>query len=35
MKKFNHQNIVQLFDVLETINNKYIVTEYCNGPDLR
>lgn len=35
MKKFQHPNIVKLIDVVETINNKYIVSEYCNGSDLR
>jgi serine/threonine-protein kinase ULK/ATG1 len=35
MKKFNHPNIVLLLDVLDSMNNKYIITEYCNGPDLR
>jgi len=35
MKKFNHPNIVRLYDVLETTNNKYIITEYCNGQDLK
>jgi serine/threonine-protein kinase ULK/ATG1 len=35
MKRFNHENIVKLFDVLDTVNNKYIVSEFCDGPDLR
>ena len=34
MKKFDNENIVRLFDVLETANNVYIVTEFCDGPDL-
>ena len=35
MKKFQHDNIVKLIDVLDTANNKYIVSEYCNGSDLK
>ena len=35
MKKFQHENIVKLIDVLDTANNKYIISEYCNGSDLK
>ena len=35
MKKIDNKNIVKLIDVLHSINNTYIVTEYCNGGDLR
>jgi serine/threonine protein kinase len=30
MKKLNHPNIVKIFDVLLTINNAYVIIEYCN-----
>lgn len=35
MKRFKHPNLVKLIDVFDSANNKYIVTEYCNGSDLR
>lgn len=35
MKKLNGPNLVQMIDVLYTTNNTYIVSEYCNGGDLR
>lgn len=35
MKKIDHSNIVKLIDVLHSVNNTYIITEYCNGGDLR
>lgn len=35
MKSLNHPHIVRLIDVFHSINNFYIVTEYCNGGDLR
>ena len=35
MKKLDHENIVRLFDVYQTSNNMYIVTEFCEGGDLR
>lgn len=34
MKKVSHQNIVQLFDIYQTTNNMYIVTELCQDGDL-
>jgi serine/threonine-protein kinase ULK2 len=30
MKKVSHKNIVRLFDVYQTNNNMYIVTELCD-----
>lgn len=35
MKKIDNKNIVKLIDVLQSINNTYIITEFCNGGDLR
>ncbi|KAM3138963.1 hypothetical protein pb186bvf_008976 [Paramecium bursaria] len=35
MKKLDDQHVVKLIDVLQSVNNTYIVTEYCNGGDLR
>jgi serine/threonine-protein kinase ULK/ATG1 len=35
MKKMEHENIVKLLDVYQTSNNMYIVTEFCEGGDLR
>ena len=35
MKKIDNPHIVKLIDVLHSINNTYIITEYCNGGDLR
>lgn len=35
MKKLNHPNIVKLYEVYFTTKNSYLITEYCNGPDLR
>jgi len=31
MKKVNHKNIVKLYDVFQTSNNMYIVTELCDS----
>ena len=31
MKKISHKNIVQLYDVYQTNNNMYIITELCDG----
>lgn len=31
LKAISHPNLVKLFDVIETVNNIYIVQEYCNG----
>jgi len=35
MKKLNHPNIVKFLDVYETVNNCYIVTEFCEGGPLQ
>lgn len=35
MKKIDNCNTVKLIDVLHTVNNTYIISEYCNGGDLR
>lgn len=35
MKELKSPNIVGLFDVFFTKNNVYIITEFCNGGDLR
>ncbi|CAD8133930.1 unnamed protein product [Paramecium pentaurelia] len=35
MKQLNHPNIVQLIDFVISVNNLYIITEYCNGTDLK
>jgi serine/threonine protein kinase len=29
-----HKNIVKLIDIFESIDNNYIVMEYCKGKDL-
>ena len=34
MKKLKNKNIVRLIDVLETGNNFYVITEFCEGGDL-
>ncbi len=33
MKKVDHLNIVKLFDVYQTTNNMYIITELCEDGD--
>jgi len=33
-KKINHVNLLKYIDSYETINNCYIITEYCEGGDL-
>ncbi|CAD8065045.1 unnamed protein product [Paramecium primaurelia] len=35
MKLIEDKNIVRLIDVLQSVNNTYIITEFCNGGDLR
>jgi len=35
MKTISGPNIVNLIDVYQTKNNVYIITEYCEGGDLR
>jgi len=34
LKAFNSKNILQLYDVFQTQNNTYIITEYCDSGDL-
>ena len=34
MKKVSHENIVHLFDIYQTANNMYIVTELCQDGDI-
>ena len=31
----NNPNVVKLYEVLNSKNNIYIVSEYCNGGDLK
>lgn len=33
MQRLKSPNIVSLLDVMETVNNYYIVQEYCDGKD--
>ncbi|CAK90527.1 unnamed protein product (macronuclear) [Paramecium tetraurelia] len=35
MKKINDSHVVKLLDVLQSANNTYIITEFCNQGDLR
>jgi len=34
MNNINHQNIMHLFDFLESGNNYYLIMQYCNNGDL-
>lgn len=34
MNKINHQNVMHLYEFLESGNNYYMVIQYCNGGDL-
>ena len=34
LKKKNHPNIINFYEIFETLNNFYIVYELCNGGDL-
>ena len=34
LKKMFHKNIIRLFEIMETAQRLYIVTEYCEGGDL-
>ena len=34
LKELDHPNLIKLFEVKETANYLYLVTEYCNGGDL-
>jgi serine/threonine protein kinase len=35
MKQLDHPNIVKLHGFIRTMNNTYIITEFCGGGDLR
>ena len=34
IQKLNHQNIVKLYDVIETEDSYYLILEYISGGDL-
>ena len=34
MKKLDHANLVRFYSLVTTINNAYVITEYCNSGDL-
>lgn len=34
MQKLSHPNLVKFYNMLTTVNNAYVITEYCNGGDL-
>lgn len=34
LKKLNHPNIVKCLDIYSTLNNCYIITEFCEGGDI-
>ena len=34
LKQIKHPNIVQMIDAMQTVNNVYIILEYCDGGDL-
>lgn len=34
LKAFNSKNILRLFDVFQTQNNTYLITEFCDSGDL-
>ncbi len=31
LQKLNHPNIIKLYEVIETENNYYLITELCSG----
>ena len=35
MRKVKHPNIIRCLDVYSTLNNCYIITEYCSSGDLQ
>ena len=34
LQQVRHRHVIQLFEILETENSYYIVTEFCGGGDL-
>ena len=34
LQVLRHENILQVYDILETSNNYYLITELCAGGDL-
>lgn len=34
LRKLNHKNILGVKDIIESTNNTYIITEFCDGGDL-
>ena len=34
LENLNHPNIVKIYDVIETLNNVYVITEFCKEGDL-
>lgn len=34
MSTIDHPHIMKLFEYMETINNYYMIIQYCNGGDL-
>ena len=34
LKRLKNENILRLYDVYNTVNNTYIITEYCDSGDL-
>ena len=34
LKKLKHSNLIHCFDVYSTVNNCYIITEFCDQGDL-
>ncbi len=34
LKKLNHPNVLNLKEIYETVNNTYLITDFCNNGDL-
>ena len=34
LRRLHHKNIIQLYEIIETENNLYIIMEYCEGKEL-